>query len=180
MKKVMILFMLFTLTSLSANAQLKEDGSRWWGGVEVRDGYILGKKTNDPDGNKPNSNNSMGIHLIGGYYVSSSFSIGAGAGLDQLSNPGFSFMPVFLDLRFHPFSGNENVVINGQVGTSLINGDNYKATFLLDGSIGYSFKFTKVELIPAVGFNYTKFKEKKWNEDGHKRNIVYLKLGITI
>ncbi|MCI6159869.1 MAG: outer membrane beta-barrel protein [Prevotella sp.] len=179
MKKILMTLVLVAAVTTAVSAQQKEK-SNWWGGLELRDGYILGKKTTGPDGNKPSSNNGMAFHVLGGYYLADNVSVGLGFGIDHFSNPSFSYVPAFLDLRYHPLATSKNVVVNLQTGLPLINNDKiYRGKFDFDLSVGYSIKVSRLNLIPAVGLNYTKYEEKA-DGNGHKRNTVYVKLGITI
>jgi hypothetical protein len=67
------------------------------------------------------------------------------------------------------------------LGTALSSeGDDYKAKFTSDLSVGYALRWKAVSFIPAIGFNYTKFDVKGLGTEEQKnRGTLYLKLGVT-
>lgn len=176
MKSIIATLLLFYM--LTANAQ----NNRLWGGVEVGYGYSLAEKKDVHGISYPKNNSFSSIHAVLGYYVVEKLSVGAGIGLNGYSNPGLNTLPLFLNLKFHPFH-NKNIVFSGDFGYSLLsNEDNIDAGFLTSMSVGYKVcKIKKIGIVPAIGYNFCQYSVKETNGMNHndKRSSVFLKLGIV-
>lgn len=183
MKKYLVVTICLTLLAVTSQAQKKEN-ARWWAGIELMEGYTF--KPSKPEGGfladlNNNSNTAAAFHAVAGYYVTNNLSLGLGAGFMGYNREREDYVPVFADVRYHPLKNCEKLLLNAQLGTSLgSEGENYKAKFTSDLSVGYSLRWKAVSFIPAIGFNYTKFDVKRLGTEEHKnRGTVYLKLGIT-
>lgn len=178
MKNVVVTISLF-FCMLIANAQNK----RLWGGVEVGYGYTLAKKESVNGISYPNTNTFSSIQAVLGYYaIEDKFSIGIGSGLYGYSNPGLNILPLFLNLRLHPFH-DRNIILGSNLGYSLLtNEDIFKAGFLMDAFVGYKVcNIKKVSIIPSLGYNFCQYSVKGTDGIKHNnnRNSVFIKLGLA-
>lgn len=176
MKSIIVTLLLFCM--LTANAQ----NNRLWGGVEVGYGYSLAEKKDVHGISYPKNNSFSSIQAILGYYVVEKLSVGVGIGLNGYSNPGLNTLPLFLNLKFHPFH-NKNIVFSGDLGYSLLsNEDNIDAGFLTNISVGYRlWRIRKISITPAVGYNFCQYSIKGAGKIKHRdyRNSIFLKLSIA-
>ena len=176
LRSIIVTLLLFCI--LAANAQ----NNRLWGGVEVGYGYSLAEKKDVHGISYPKNNSFSSIQAVLGYYVVEKLSVGAGIGLNGYSNPGLNILPLFLNLRFHPFQ-NKQIVFSGDLGYALLsNEDNMEAGFLTSISVGYQVcKVKKIGIIPAVGYNFCQYSVKAASGINHNdnRSSVFLKLGIV-
>ena len=172
MKKYLVVTICLTLFAVTSQAQKKEN-ARWWAGIELMEGYTF--KPSKPEGGfladlNNNSNTAAAFHAVAGYYVTNNLSLGLGAGFMGYNREREGYVP-----------NCEKLLLNAQLGTSFgSEGENYKAKFTSDLSVGYALRWKAVSFIPAIGFNYTKFDVKRLGTEEHKnRGTLYLKLGIT-
>ncbi len=183
MKKYLVVTICLTLFAVTSQAQKKEN-ARWWAGIELMEGYTF--KPSKPAGGfltnlNDNSNTAAGVHAVAGYYVTDNLSLGLGTGFMGYNREREGYVPLFADVRYHPLKSCDKLLLNAQLGTALSSeGDDYKAKFTSDLSVGYALRWKAVSFIPAIGFNYTKFDVKSLGTENHKnRGTVYLKLGVT-
>lgn len=176
MKSIIVTLLLFCM--LTANAQ----NNRLWGGIEVGYGYSLAEKKDVYGISYPKNNSFSSIQAILGYYVVENLSVGVGIGLNGYSNPGLNTLPLFLNLKFHPFH-NKNIVFSGDLGYSLLSNEaNIDAGLLTSMSVGYKVcKIKKISIVPAIGYNFCQYFVKGMNGMNHNdnRSSVFLKLGIV-
>jgi len=168
MKRVLLLIFIFVaINSFSQNTR------KIWGGIELGYGLSLSDDGDCYDISFGNSNKMSisSIRAILGYYITPDLSLGAAIGLNSYSKPGLNILPVFLDVRYHPFN-NKNIQFNGDIGYVLTTSENNRdGKLLADLSVGYILLSNKkVNLIPAIGYNLCTYEvkaDKKYNQSRH-------------
>lgn len=183
-KYILLSLLLFISFTTNSEAQKKES-KRWWAGAELMEGYTF-KPSNSDNGFlsylNNNNNTAAAFHFIAGYYLYEKFSLGLGIGFMGYNRESEGYFPVFVDFRYHPLRDHHNLILNGQIGTSISSqGDNYKAIYSTDLSVGYLLKWKKFCFVPALGLNYTKFNAENTVSENHiNRKTIYFKLGTTL
>ncbi len=149
--------LLLTFLSCAATLAAQHNGKRLWGGVELGYGLSI---TNTP---KPYSSaydtkditlNSLKATL--GYYITPSFSLGAGVEPRSYVHGGLNMVNLWLDSRFHPFK-DKKILLNGSLGLPLFlsEKDNRKIKLLADIAFGYElFSIKKIKIMPQIGYDY--------------------------
>lgn len=173
-KYIILVLLLFPL---SAKAQSR----KLWGSVDIAYGYSLAQKKDMYGVSHPSSNSYSNIQGVMGYYLTPNFSIGIGVGLSGYSNPGLNCMPLFANLKVHPFL-NKKISLNSDIGYSVLSNEaKIKAGFYTNISVGYKvWEFKKISLIPALGYNFCHYNitTKSENKIQGNRNSLFLKLSI--
>lgn len=178
MKKVV--FLIIVLSSiLPISAQTN---GKLWCTIEVGTGYSFSDK-DDNYGISYAHSNSMSVgQAVLGYYILPKLSIGAGIGINGYSNPGLNTIPLFIDIRYHPFT-NKSCVFNGSFGYPIATNECYidaKSTMSL--SFGYIlFKTKKFKVTPSIGYNYCSYSvtdSNDWKHNTH-RNSLFAKIGVA-
>ncbi|NDV82447.1 hypothetical protein [Bacteroides sp. 51] len=176
MKKILLLIFLFTAPYLSS-----QDSKKLWGGIEIGYGISL-----SDDGDSYNtsygSENKMAISSIRGvigYYIIPELSLGAGVGLNSYTKPGVNILPVWFDIRYHPFT-NKKIQLNGDLGYTVVTSESkQKGKLLTDLSIGYKlFNFKRISLQPAIGYNFCNYSIEETKRFNQSRHSLFLKISI--
>lgn len=153
MKK--ITFTLFLLSILYTNSFAQQKRS-FWSLAEVEFGASItdshrhlfreDKKWSTPSGH-------LAVHVIGGYDISSAFSLGLGLGVKKYSSPTpRTLIPIILDARLQPFRTDYPFVFNYQLSYNIVHNIARETTSTI--GIGYKVKAGRWTLIPSIGYNY--------------------------
>lgn len=176
MRKILLLIVLF----LGGNSYSQEN-RKLWGGIEIGYGISL-SDTGDLSNVNFGSNNNMfisSLKAILGYYVMPELSLGLGIGLNSYTKPGLNTLPMWLDVRYHPFF-NKEFQINGDLGYTIATSEsNRDGKFLADFSVGYAlFKIKKAHIVPAIGYNFCNYSVKGTKKMNQSRHSLFLKVGV--
>lgn len=176
MRKLLLLILLLTPTLTYAQKH------KLWGGIEIGYGVSLSDK-GDLYQATYGTDNKMAISSIRaliGYYVVPNFSLGVGLGLNSYTQlEGLNTLPVFLDVRYHPFS-NKSFLLNGDIGYNLLTSeDNKDGKYLCDFSFGYKFLDKRISIIPAIGYNYCNYSINGVSKMNQSKHSIFLKIGVV-
>ncbi|WP_291528250.1 hypothetical protein [Bacteroides sp. UBA939] len=181
MKKKLVLFALL-LSATCVYAQKH----KIWVGAELGYGVTLSDKGDLYDMSYADHKDMrIGmLKLLVGYYVTPDLSLGVGAGSSNY-NPGtLNILPVFLDVRYHPFK-NKRILLNGDIGCAFLTPAAYKkGKLLMDFSVGYKVLDKKVSIIPAIGYNYCGYdagisvSDNIPLKDSQNKHSLFVKVGV--
>ncbi len=125
------------------------------------------------------------LKVLVGYYVTPALSLGVGAGSSSYNPGAKNVLPVFLDVRYHPFK-NKRFLLNGDIGCAFLTPAAYsKGELLMDFSVGYKVLDKKVSIIPAIGYNYCGYDVgvPAYNNmqlvDSQNRHSLFVKVGVV-
>lgn len=182
MKRLVLFVLLLSATCLYAQKH------KLWGGVEVGYGITLSDKGDLYDiSYADHKNMRMGtLKLLLGYYITPDVSLGVGVGSNSY-NPlnTLNVLPVFLDVRYHPFR-NKRILLNGDVGYTLLTPSDHKTgKFLMDFSVGYKVLDKKISIIPAIGYNYCSYdagissSDNMGLDDNQHKHSLFVKVSVV-
>lgn len=133
--------------------------------AEVDFGYMIGftERSNSYRINRSLYNMyTNSIRLSGIYRLSSSYSIGAGIGMERYENPGYNTLPVFASVRYTPVLSIPKGYIYTDLGYS-IGTSTMTPGLLWDLGIGYQWMFRKhFGLKVQAGYNIKQLKTDRW------------------
>jgi hypothetical protein len=193
MKHIVFIFILVAIIIPSAHSQTN---NRLWGGLEIGGGISLadkGKMYNITYGDSKMTTGT--IRAIIGYYITPQISIGGGIGQSGYLDPALrtpppcgnyrsaalSTLPLCLDFRFHPIQDNLKLVLNANVGYSLLtNESDLNSKFMTDIAVGYKIaNIGKISIVPAIGYNYNNYSiDNVYEKSNQSKHSVFLKIGI--
>lgn len=97
---------------------------------------------------------AYGIHTITGLFVSESFSLGLGVGLDVYQNPRENTLPLFFDGRWYrPYSDHNSLYLMGGLGWLLDVGGPFRKGYLVRFGLGNEFVLSE-NLVMVIEFGY--------------------------
>ena len=99
--------------------------------------------------------NTLSFQTINGFFLSSSFSLGIGIGLENHDNPDFNVLPVFLDARAYLSDDAESLYTFLDIGPTIkLGGDNSKLNkgVIFNFGIGYKFQVTNSLFLVSDAF----------------------------
>ena len=188
MKRLLLILTLLIGASSQVDAQYLTKG--FWGGFELSYGLSLSDK-GDAYRQKFGGDTKMQIadvRAVFGYYFTKTFSLGTGVGLATYSSPRINFIPIFIDMRIHPFAAvNENFYFTGSVGTSLANNHKHiNPKWMAEAALGYQlFDFGRCTLAPSIGYSFFKYNRDDVDTGGNfvenrqKRHSLFFRLSFT-
>lgn len=199
---LIVLFLIIIVFPVSSQMNRK-----LWGGIEY--GYGIGLSDSRRNKMKTlyniNDQNAMTMNsfrFVMGYYLNPRFSLGAGLAVNSHSNPQLNTLPLFAEVRYHPFSNLMGFFVNADIGYSLYNdGSTYDSNVGFDPyelkktsggfcEISAGWKLLKVKNItiaPAIGYNMAVYKTIGKVVDEHfldnersnwLRHSIFLRLGV--
>lgn len=176
MKKILLLIFLFFVSY-----SYSQDRRKLWAGIEIGYGLSLSDSGGGYDVSYGNDN-KMSFSLIKGiigYYINPEISIGAGIGINSYTKPGLNTIPLWLDIRYHPFT-NKKIQINPGFGYTLVTSENdLKGKLLAELSVGYKlFKFKKISILPAIGYNFCNYSVEEIKSFSQSRHSLFMKVGM--
>lgn len=190
MRKALSFILLLICISTSSYSQNLKKG--FWGGFDVSYGLTFSDKGSlrTQKMSKGNHMQSFDLRAILGYYITESFSLGAGIGAATYSEPRINMIPVFVDLRYHPITHiNENFYVGMDIGTGLLdNQSKVNPKLILDFFVGYKLlDIGNFTLTPAIGYSFYKYTKDSngggFSEYYHtytqKKNSLLFRLSLT-
>lgn len=176
MKKILLLIFLFLGINLYS-----QENRKLWGAFEVGYGITLSDNGDLFDVNFGNNNKMYisSLRAIIGYYIMPELSLGLGIGLNSYTKPGLNTLPIWLDVRYHPFL-NKKFQINGDIGYAMATSENYlDGKLIADLSFGYElFKIKKIKIVPGIGYNFCNYSVKEMKNMNQSRHSFFLKIGV--
>jgi len=115
------------------------------------------------------------LQTINGYFLSPSFSLGIGVGLDGYHNPDFNTLPVVLDTRFYFSDATDSFYTFLNIGPSVrIGGENSKFRKGMVFNIGAGYKFKVANNLFLVSDIYYSHKTVSFTDEwiGTSDNII--------
>lgn len=190
MRKITTLILLLTCIGSTTYSQNLKRG--FWGGFETSYGLTFSDKGSlyTHKMTKGNHMQSFDLRAILGYYITESFSLGAGVSAETYSEPRINMLPIFIDLRYHPITQiNENLYAGINLGTALCdNQSKQDPKFIMELFVGYKLlDIGKFTLAPSIGYNFYKYSHRS---DGNgfsdytqeyiqKKNTLFFRLSLT-
>lgn len=104
-----------------------------------------------------NNAHAWSLQTINGYFLSPSFSLGIGVGLDGYHHPDFNTLPIVLDTRFYFTDNSDSFYTFLNIGPSVrIGGENsnFRKGMVFNIGVGYKFKVAN-NLFLVSDINYS-------------------------
>lgn len=124
------------------------------------------------------------LQTINGYFLSPSFSLGIGMGLDGYHNPNFNTLPVVLDARFYFSDESDSFYTFLNIGPSVrIGGENSKFRKGMVFNIGAGYKFKVAKNLFLVSDIYYSHKTVSFTDEwiGTSDNVIKANgLGLSL
>lgn len=86
---------------------------------------------------------AFGLQTINGFFISPTFSLGVGIGLDGYRFPVDNTSPIFIDVRHYIKNKIKRVYLFGDVGFLASWNEQFRKGYLLRFGIGYKYHFTR-------------------------------------
>ncbi|PKP19180.1 MAG: hypothetical protein CVU07_00425 [Bacteroidetes bacterium HGW-Bacteroidetes-23] len=115
------------------------------------------------------------LQTINGYFLSPSFSLGIGIGLDGYHNPNFNTLPVVLDARFYFLDESDSFYTFLNIGPSVrIGGENLKFRKGMVFNIGAGYKFKVAKNLFLISDIYYSHKTVSFTDEwiGTSDNVI--------
>ena len=188
MKRILAIVVVLLGMIGQVDAQYLSKG--FWGGFELSYGLSLSDKGGAYRQNFGGETKMQTVdaRAVFGYYFTKTFSLGTGVGLATYSSPRINFIPIFVDMRIHPFAVvNENFYLSANVGTSLANNHKHiNPKWMAEVALGYQlFDFGSCTLAPSLGYSFFKYNRddissvNDFVENRQKRHSVFIRLSFT-
>lgn len=160
MRKALSIILLLTCISTASYSQNLKKG--FWGGFDMSYGLTFSDRgsLHTQSRGKGNRMQMFDLRAILGYYITESFSLGAGIGTATYSEPRINMIPIFVDVRYHPITHiNENFYVGMDLGTGLLdNQSKVNPKLILDLFVGYKLlDIGNFTLTPAIGYSFYKY-----------------------